>query len=95
MNMKLILTSAMIASLVLPFGASADGEQTKTVVETREVCTTTYGGGTECKTVEVPREEIVHEPVDTGIVENASIAIALFISGYLVMLLAKRYEVIK
>lgn len=67
--------------------AFADGTETKTTTKT--ICTTTYGGGTECRDEvvteevvrdETPKEEIITE-VDTGIAEVAIIAAALVLGG--------------
>jgi len=53
-------------------------------VEKKVVCTTVYGGGTECRTEEYPKEEVVHDvqEVDTGMVENLMVAGGVFGLGF-------------
>ena len=80
---SLALIAAVVSMLSLPAVVSADGNENDTV--TRTVCTTAYGGATECHDEEVPTEEIVHEEVeelvDTGIVENMAVVLSLLATG--------------
>ncbi len=90
----------LVALLVMVFvsftGVFADGSE-ETEVEYEEVCTTSYGGVKTCEKREIPKETIVHDvtEVETGVVENVMLAVGLFVAGYLVLVLAKRWEVIK
>ena len=69
---KVSLASMMLALMVSPI--MADGS---------DICTTTYGGQTECpQEVETPQEEITHETVDAGVGENlAMIAVVFMVVG--------------
>jgi hypothetical protein len=77
-----LLTGMALASLVMASPVSA---------ETKKVCTTSYGGATECHE-ETTNETVTHEVqgVNTGIVENVAAGAAIFAIGYLLMLKANQ-----
>jgi len=81
------IVGSLFAGFVLLVGVTAVFAAGDTV-ETKTVCTTTYGGATECH--EVIREEVVHPTVDTGIVGNLMIAAGLFTAGYLILIVAQK-----
>lgn len=88
--MKHIIIGLMILALSAA-PVAADGEKTR-------VCTSTYGGGVECKEVETIKETVTRHDVtaqNTGVVDNVILAGSFFVAGYLLFLLAKRYELIK
>jgi hypothetical protein len=83
MAKKIIVCLSLLIALATPKVALADGG-------TRQVCTTVYGGGTECKEEKIP--EVTHEvsKVNTGWVENTALAVVVFAAGYVLMLKANK-----
>lgn len=71
MKRTLLASVAMLVLVATP--AFADGD--KKVTE-KEVCTTQYGGATECKKEKVT-EEVTHKTVDAGLGDYPLAAIAL------------------
>ena len=74
--MKKTLLAVMATMALVATPALADGD--KKVTE-KEVCTTQYGGATECKKEKVT-EEVTHKTVDAGLGDYPLAVIALGLS---------------
>lgn len=97
---KLMITLALVLLVATQVSAvSADGDQkTEVKTTTKQVCTTTYGGATECRDEivkeEIKREEVVKREevikVETGIVETMLVVSSLFAGGLGLMAVANK-----
>jgi hypothetical protein len=88
------IASIVLAVALLVTTANAVAADGETKVTEKEVCTTAYGGATECKTEKVT-EEVVHTTVNAGLGDYPLTLIAAIMAAmggalYTVSLYAKR-----
>lgn len=88
-KVALTLLTQLVLLVTMTSVVLADGEQqTETKETTKQVCTTSYGGVTECRD-EVVREEIIRE-VETGMAEILLVASGLFAGGFGLFVMAQK-----